>query len=116
MKQWRWVLGCIVALALAGGVAHAQIVDDDDDATPRPTDTEEAPAKATPGERAQNRLRLEQQRRALESQGLTLPGAVDPETYHVGPGDLIQISIWGGISRTWTIEVGPEGTLLLTTS
>jgi protein involved in polysaccharide export with SLBB domain len=42
-----------------------------------------------------------------------LPGALDPDLYRVGPDDVFQLSLWGGISRTVFIEVGPEGTVLL---
>src|SRR6185503_14014923 len=40
-------------------------------------------------------------------------GAVQPDAYRIGPGDVFQISVWGGMTRNLTVEVGPEGTLLL---
>ncbi len=42
-----------------------------------------------------------------------LPGAVDPDLYRVGPNDVFQLTLYGGISRTEFLEVGPEGTVLL---
>src|SRR5262249_20755901 len=42
-----------------------------------------------------------------------LPGAVDPETYRVGPGDVLQLSMSGKVSRTESLEIGPEGTVLI---
>lgn len=36
-------------------------------------------------------------------------GAVDPASYRLGPGDALMLSIWGPISRTQVLEVGPEG-------
>ena len=44
---------------------------------------------------------------------LSLPGVVDPRVYRVGPGDLIQVQMWGRVSRSWIGEVGPEGVLML---
>lgn len=48
---------------------------------------------------------------------LTVPaawsGTVDPSQYRVGPGDVFALWIWGPVSRTSTIEIGPEGSLLL---
>ncbi|TFG87469.1 MAG: hypothetical protein E4H17_03340 [Gemmatimonadales bacterium] len=42
-----------------------------------------------------------------------LPGAVDPMTYRVGPGDLLILQLWGRVSRSIPLEVGPEGTVLV---
>jgi len=44
---------------------------------------------------------------------LQLAGAVDPATYRVGPGDLLILQLWGRVSRTIPLEVGPEGTVLV---
>ena len=42
-----------------------------------------------------------------------LAGPVDPESYRVGPGDLLRLELWGRVSRTVLIEVGPEGIVTL---
>ena len=42
-----------------------------------------------------------------------IAGPVDPKIYRVGPGDLIQIQIFGRASRNWLLQVGPEGYLLI---
>jgi protein involved in polysaccharide export with SLBB domain len=42
-----------------------------------------------------------------------LPGVVDPDQYRVGPGDQFVLWIWGPISRTMTLTVGPEGQVLI---
>lgn len=44
---------------------------------------------------------------------LSLPGPVDANLYVVGPGDLLQLLLWGKVSRTLPLEVGPEGNVLL---
>jgi polysaccharide biosynthesis/export protein len=40
-------------------------------------------------------------------------GAVDPETYLLGPGDLLQLDLWGRLVRTVALEVSPEGKIFL---
>jgi protein involved in polysaccharide export with SLBB domain len=42
-----------------------------------------------------------------------LSGPIDPRIYVVGPGDALQLVIWGKVSRTIEMTVGPEGRLLL---
>lgn len=49
----------------------------------------------------------------LPSGAAPLPGAVDPAVYVVGPGDVLQLAIWGRMTRTDLLEVGPEGTVLI---
>jgi protein involved in polysaccharide export with SLBB domain len=42
-----------------------------------------------------------------------LAGAVDPDRYRLGPGDVLQLALYGPISRQTTLIVAPEGTLFL---
>ena len=44
---------------------------------------------------------------------LQLPGAVDSDVYRVGPGDMLLLQLWGRVSRSLPLEVGPEGTVLV---
>jgi protein involved in polysaccharide export with SLBB domain len=46
-------------------------------------------------------------------QALSLPGPVDADVYEVGPGDILLLQLWGKVSRSVPIEVGPEGTVLI---
>ncbi len=43
----------------------------------------------------------------------SLSGPVDANTYRVGPGDVMQLLLWGKVSRALVLEVGPEGHVLL---
>ena len=45
--------------------------------------------------------------------GTDLSGAIDPKEYIVGPGDVMLLLLWGKVSRSMTLEVGPEGVILL---
>ena len=42
-----------------------------------------------------------------------MSGPIDPAEYIVGPGDLLQINLSGGVTRSWEVMVSPEGTLFL---
>jgi protein involved in polysaccharide export with SLBB domain len=42
-----------------------------------------------------------------------IPGAVDDTLYRVGPGDVLQLHLWGRVTQSRSIDVGPEGTVLL---
>jgi protein involved in polysaccharide export with SLBB domain len=42
-----------------------------------------------------------------------IAGPVDPKIYRVGPGDLIQVQLSGRVSRSWLLQVGPEGYLVV---
>jgi len=42
-----------------------------------------------------------------------LSGAIDPKEYIVGPGDVLLLLMWGRVSRSITLEIGPEGVILL---
>ncbi|MAT39661.1 MAG: hypothetical protein CL946_08655 [Ectothiorhodospiraceae bacterium] len=44
---------------------------------------------------------------------IALEGPVDPQQYIVGPGDYLDVNIWGGLPLNATIPVSPEGTLVL---
>ncbi len=42
-----------------------------------------------------------------------LAGPVDPNSYLVGPGDVLQLQFWGPVTRSSMLTVGPEGFVLL---
>ncbi len=42
-----------------------------------------------------------------------LAGRVDRATYVLGPGDVLQLDLWGRVARSVLLEVSPEGKVLL---
>ena len=46
-------------------------------------------------------------------QPMSLSGPVDPDIYILGPGDVLLLALWGRVSRSVPIEVGPEGGVLI---
>lgn len=42
-----------------------------------------------------------------------IAGPIDPATYRLGPGDQLTIQVWGRATRILTLDVGPEGGVLL---
>jgi protein involved in polysaccharide export with SLBB domain len=56
---------------------------------------------------------ISQGMRPLGGIGPDLAGAINPKEYIVGPGDVLMLLLWGKVSRSMTLEVGPEGVVLL---
>jgi protein involved in polysaccharide export with SLBB domain len=46
---------------------------------------------------------------------IPLDGAINASEYFVGPNDIIDIGIWGGLSLTYSVVVSPEGTMVIPT-
>ena len=40
-------------------------------------------------------------------------GPVDPETYVLGPGDELELNLWGRLQKTVSLDVSPEGRLFV---
>ena len=93
--RWGAVVVCLLGLALP---ATAQI--------PRlGSDASELSAAAQAARAASAA------RRSLD--GIALEGALDPETYRVGPGDVFVVSIGGSIPRQTEAIVSADGTLVV---
>ena len=48
-----------------------------------------------------------------EQPSIVQAGPVDPERYVLGPGDVLELALWGRLSRSITLAVSPEGTIFL---
>ncbi len=51
----------------------------------------------------------------VEGQIISQDQEIDPDTYLVGPGDVLQLYIWGEFDQTIRIPVDPEGHALVPT-
>lgn len=51
----------------------------------------------------------------LETLRISQDRRIDPETYIVGPGDVLELYIWGEFDQTVPFEVNPEGHALIPT-
>lgn len=49
----------------------------------------------------------------LSLRAQALEKAIDADTYLVGPGDVFNIGIWGIVNENFTIQVSPEGHLIV---
>lgn len=47
------------------------------------------------------------------SSNAPLSGVLDPEAYRLGPGDALVANVWGKISMTVPLEVGPDGAVFV---
>jgi len=48
-------------------------------------------------------------------ESIPLEGSIDPETYIVGPGDLLQIDVWSAVPFSYPVIVNPEGSVIIPT-
>ncbi|UCE04961.1 MAG: SLBB domain-containing protein [bacterium] len=48
-------------------------------------------------------------------ESIPLEGKIDPKTYIVGPGDLLQIDVWSAVPFSYNVIVNPEGTVIIPT-
>ena len=95
----RKIIGCGLSSLLAGWILASPVMGQ--------SESPETPSAPEMNEARQDLPAL------LKSASPTLAGVVDPNVYRVGAGDLIQVQMWGKASRSWVMEVGPEGVLLL---
>jgi len=91
------------ALVLPPRVAGAQSLPSDESDAPTMQDLKAlAPSAAT---------KASELRKA--SNGIVQAGAIDPATYTLGPGDALQLELWGRLQRTVPLEVSPDGRLFI---
>ncbi len=109
-RWYPWIVTAVLAL----GFAHPAAAQDEE-VMPE-VSKRTSYDKTTPDDTDVARSREQFKRAISASPNLELPGAVDPDQYRVGPGDVFQVSVWGGISRSMVLEVGPEGTIQLPTA
>ena len=103
-------LGACILLALRGSPAAAQF-----QAGPEPPPIEIAPmpsgvAGRLSGEVPSSASTLELQKGSLN---ISQAGPVDPAIYSLGPGDVLQLELWGRLVRTVVLEVSPDGKIFL---
>lgn len=91
---------CTIAGAAPAARAQAVVPDEMPDLAP----SSEAKAQA---DRA----------RSMEARGLVSAvvqaGVIDPTKYLLGPGDMLEVDLWGRVARVIPLEVSPEGKVFL---
>ena len=102
LRSW---LAASLLLAVLAGVASAQAIlpgNEDED---------------VPGTQDSKKENADRGRTAIELRRTTpdvlQAGSIDPKTYVIGPGDLLEIELWGKIARVLPLEVSPEGKVFL---
>src|SRR6185295_3997917 len=94
----RWALTLSIALSLiAPAGLRAQTIDPDSDEEPR-----------TPREKT-----ADEERESLPRQMplILQSGPIDAARYVLGPGDVLELDLWGRVSRGLVAVVSPEGTV-----
>ena len=98
MRLRRWALTLSIALSLlAPAGLRAQAIDPDTDDEPR------TPREKTAGD---DRETLQRQMPLILQSG-----PIDAARYVLGPGDVLELDLWGRVSRGLVAVVSPEGTV-----
>jgi polysaccharide biosynthesis/export protein len=106
------VVTCAAWLLVAGNTAAWSQIG----GTEVPTDRSDTPAgiDQVPGMPDQTPTMLAQRR---EASGLVelpaMSGPVDAATYRLGPGDVLRLQMWGRVSTSSMLQVGPEGAVIV---
>src|SRR5437870_4602271 len=94
-RRMLWIF--VVALATLGAIPRGSEAQ-----TSLPDEGELQDLKALSAERA----RLAELRRPSQ---VVQAGAIDPASYVLGPGDGLELDLWGRLARTVPLDVSPEG-------
>ena len=106
MKKWLSTLGrALFSIAVLVSCAWAQT-------SQIPTELTPAQIRELTGEGTPSTAGGTSREDALR-QPVTMSGPVDPKLYRVGPGDVLQVQLWGKVTRNWTLTVSPEGFILI---
>ena len=96
----------LLGLFLLAGAAAAQ--------TPEPSPAVPVQGATGDGERDNDSNAADDRMNLLRATSpVSQPGAVDPRVYRLGPGDVLQLDLWGRVVRSISLEVSPEGKIFL---
>ncbi len=107
-RVWKALLALTLAAAPGTDLARAQTPAGEAGGQAPPVETGEGSKEKPSSERPEALLEL---RRTQPPYGQA--GPVDPKTYVLGPGDLVQVDLWGRLIRSIPLEVSPEGKVFL---
>ncbi len=116
MRPWAlpsYMLSVGLALALSGSSAGAQTLSDFSPPLTGRTMTGGAMTEAVT--RLSSGSHTPTGELELRKSGLSIgqDGPVDPAIYVLGPGDVMQLELWGSLARTVLFEVSPDGKIFL---
>ncbi len=120
MIHWKLnLLGGFALLVLMGFVSAvlAQDLDDLlDKSEEEQLELRKIPRSDIPGQALDDVSRVRLPRgEEVEKLRISQDREIDPEAYIVGPGDLLQLYIWGEWDRAYPMQVDPEGFILIPT-
>lgn len=117
----RWIgaiaAGCGVLFTLASPVGAQELEELVDESEREEAEIRRIPGTKTPGfmpEGMDSRLRLPEDE-GVQRLRIAQDREIDPDTYIVGPGDVLQLYIWGEFDQDIRFEVNPEGQALVPT-
>ena len=120
MVHWKLnLLAGFALLVLIGQVstAHSQDLEDLlEESEEEQLELRQIPRSDVPGQALEDVSRVRLPRgEEVEKLRISQDREIDPEAYIVGPGDLLQLYIWGEWDRAYPLQVDPEGYILIPT-
>ena len=120
MIHWKLnFLAGFALLVLIGQVSTALSQDLDDlleESEEEQLELRQIPRDEIPGQALEDVSRVRLPRgEEVEKLRISQDREIDPEAYIVGPGDLLQLYIWGEWDRAYPLQVDPEGYILIPT-
>ena len=122
MNLWKFsLMAALLALGLSGIFAsvsaQASLEELVEQSEEEEAELERVPGAEIPGlgeESITGRVRLPSGEE-VERLRITQDREIDPKTYIVGPGDILQLYIWGEFDLSYLLQVDPEGSVLIPT-
>ena len=120
MVHWKLnLLAGFALLVLIGQVSTALSQDLEDllnESEEEQLELRQIPRSDVPGQSLEDVSRVRLPRgEEVEKLRISQDREIDPEAYIVGPGDLLQLYIWGEWDRAYPLQVDPEGYILIPT-
>lgn len=100
MRSWRLLVSLAVCIGSIGtelAVAQTRV-------------------EGTEGEKASAEEKAAEDQLKRAQQLVAQSGPIDPARYVLGPGDVLELDLWGAFSRSTFLTVSPEGTVFLFSS
>lgn len=122
MKFWKFNLPVVLLTLGLSGICSSALDQDSLEELVEQSEEEEAELERVPGagipglgeDAITGRVRLPSGEE-VERLRISQDREIDPETYIVGPGDILQLYIWGEFDLSYLLQVDPEGSILIPT-
>jgi polysaccharide export outer membrane protein len=116
------IIGLVLTLGILGTAGSAEAQEEElknlvEESQQQQDDLEQIPGGDLPGlgqDLVSGKVRLPSGE-DVEKLRISQDREIDPDTYVVGPGDVIQLYIWGEFDLSYMLQIDPEGYIIIPT-